>query len=46
MILIYIVTIFVVIVSLIADRGKTVKSLQVAGRKMPKIAPAHCNSFL
>ena len=40
MILIYIVTIFAVIISLIADRGKTVKSFQVAGRKMFKIAPA------
>ena len=40
MVLIYIVTIFAVIGSLIADRHKTVKSFQVAGRKMLKIAPA------
>jgi len=40
MVLIYIATIFAVIASLIADRGKTVKSLRVAGRKMLKIAPA------
>jgi len=40
MILIYIVTSFAVIASLIADRGKTVKSLKVAVRKMFKIAPA------
>jgi len=40
MILIYIVTSFAVIVSLIADRGKTVKSLKAAVRKMLKIAPA------
>ena len=40
MFLIYIITIFAVVVSLIADRGKTVKSLQVAGRKMLKITPA------
>jgi len=40
MIFIYVITSFAVIVSLIADRGKTVKSLQVAGRKMFKIAPA------
>ncbi len=40
MFLIYIITVFAVIVSLIADRGKTIKSLQVACRKMLKIAPA------
>jgi uncharacterized membrane protein YraQ (UPF0718 family) len=40
MVIIYIVTILAVIASLIADRGKTVKSFQVAGRKMLKIAPA------
>jgi len=40
MILIYIITTFAVIASLITDRGKTVKSFQVAGRKMLKIAPA------
>jgi len=40
MISIYIITVFTVVVSLIADRGKTVKSLQVAGRKMLKITPA------
>ena len=37
---IYIVTILAVVVSLIADRGKTLKAFQVAGRKMLKIAPA------
>jgi len=37
---IYIITVFAVVVSLFADRGKTVKSLQVAGRKMLKITPA------
>jgi len=40
MISIYIITVFAVVVSLIADRGKTVKSFQVAGRKMLKITPA------
>ena len=40
MILIYIVTSFAVIASLIANRGKTIKSFQVAVRKMIKIAPA------
>ena len=40
MLLIYIVTIFAVIASLVADRGKTVKSLKVAIKKMLKIAPA------
>jgi len=40
MVLIYIVTSFAVIASLIADRGKTVKSLKVAIKKMLKIAPA------
>ena len=40
MILIYIITSIAVIVSLIADRGKTIKSFQVAVRKMIKIAPA------
>ncbi|MHC4560602.1 MAG: hypothetical protein ACYS80_25260, partial [Planctomycetota bacterium] len=40
MFLIYVITICAVVVSLIADRGKTVKSLQVAGRKMLKITPA------
>lgn len=40
MILLYIFTIFAVIVSLIADRGKTVKSFKVAVRKMIKITPA------
>jgi len=38
--LIGIITIFAVVVSLIADRGKTVKAFRVAGRKMLKIAPA------
>jgi uncharacterized membrane protein YraQ (UPF0718 family) len=37
---IYIITVFAVVASLLADRGKTVKSLQVAGRKMLKITPA------
>ena len=37
---IYIATILAVVVSLIADRGKTLKAFQVAGRKMLKIAPA------
>ncbi len=40
MIFIYVITSFAVLASLIADRGKTVKSLQVAGKKMFKIAPA------
>jgi uncharacterized membrane protein YraQ (UPF0718 family) len=40
MISIYIITVFAVVVSLIADCGKTVKSLQVAGRKMLEITPA------
>jgi len=40
MFLIYIIAIFAVVVSLISDRGKTVKSLQVASRKMLKITPA------
>jgi len=40
MISIYIITVFAVVVSLIADRRKTVKSLKVAGRKMLKITPA------
>ena len=40
MMLIYIITIFAVVASLIADRGKTVKSIKVAVRKMLKIAPA------
>jgi len=40
MVLIYIITSIAVIASLIADRGKTVKSLRVAVQKMLKIAPA------
>lgn len=40
MILIYIITGVAVITSLIADRGKTTKSFQIAVRKMLKIAPA------
>ena len=40
MVLIYVITGIAVITSLIADRGKTLKSFQVAGRKMLKIAPA------
>lgn len=40
MILMYIITSIAVIVSLVADRGKTIKSFQVAVRKMIKIAPA------
>ncbi|MCK5175614.1 MAG: hypothetical protein KAR47_19625 [Planctomycetes bacterium] len=40
MLLIYIITIFSVAVSLIADRGKTIRAFQVAARKMLKIAPA------
>ncbi len=40
MFLIYVITIFAVVVSLAADRGKTVKAFHVAGRKMLKIAPA------
>lgn len=40
MIFIYVITGFAVTASLIADRGKTVKSLKVAIRKMLKIAPA------
>lgn len=40
MFLIYIITVFAVAVSLVADRGKTVKAFHVAGRKMLKIAPA------
>jgi uncharacterized membrane protein YraQ (UPF0718 family) len=40
MISIYIVTVFAVIASLIADRGKTIKSFRIAVRKMVKIAPA------
>ncbi|MHC4430673.1 MAG: hypothetical protein ACYTBS_02420 [Planctomycetota bacterium] len=37
---IYIITVLAVVASLFADRGKTVKSLQVAGKKMLKITPA------
>jgi len=40
MVLIYIITGIAIITSLIADRGKTIKSFQVAVRKMIKIAPA------
>lgn len=40
MILMYIITSIAVIVSLVADHGKTIKSFQVAVRKMIKIAPA------
>ncbi len=40
MVLIYIITGVAVIASLIADRGKTVKSFRIAVRKMLKIAPA------
>ena len=40
MVLIYAITGIAVIASLITDRGKTIKSFQVAVRKMLKIAPA------
>ena len=40
MVLVYIITGVAVIASLIADRGKTVKSFRIAVRKMLKIAPA------
>jgi len=40
MLSIYITTVVAVAVSLVADRRKTVRSFQVAGRKMFKIAPA------
>jgi len=40
MVLIYIITGVAVLASLIADRGKTVKSFRIAVRKMLKIAPA------
>ena len=39
MIFIYVITSFAVTASFIADRGKTLKSFQVAGKKMIKIAP-------
>jgi len=40
LVLIYIITGVAVFASLIADRGKTVKSFRIAVRKMLKIAPA------
>ena len=40
MVLIYTITLVAVIASMVADRGKTVKSFKTATKKMIKIAPA------